>query len=136
MSARRSQPLNSEQTLDKFSEGGGNNWPFYVPAYFDDVVRPRFLICRQGLFSCAFHLPEHRCLQPAEEDSGAFNVLTASYLGARVDDAGESFPAGAAGAEFKSCQLQDQIHDECVHPPNTAALCRPAEFGKGREIVH
>ena len=75
------------QTLDKFSSGG-NNWPFYVPAYFDNMVRPNFpssaaKSCSLGPFTSpstgVYNLPKL---------PGTFNVLTASYLGARVDDAG------------------------------------------------
>ena len=41
------------QTLDKFSSSG-NNWPFFVPAYFDDIGACRFSgISGQGLFACA-----------------------------------------------------------------------------------
>jgi hypothetical protein len=68
------------QTLDNFSSNG-NNWPFYVPAYYDDKQHPGFPSSTAAACSLApfptdstgtYHLPKI---------PGAFNVLTASYQG-------------------------------------------------------
>ncbi len=76
------------QTLDKFSSGG-NNWPFYVPAYFDDMVRPNFPSSAAKACSLAPFTSPSTGVYNLPKIPGAFNVLTASYLGARVDDAGK-----------------------------------------------
>jgi len=76
------------QTLDKFSSGG-NNWPFYVPAYYDDMVRPNFPASPAKACSLAPFTSPSTGVYNLPKIPGTFNVLTASYLGARVDDAGK-----------------------------------------------
>ncbi len=74
-------------TLDKFSSGG-NNWPTYVPAYFDDMVRPNFPPVAAKACSLAPFSSPSTGVYNLPKLPGTFNLLTASYLGARVDDGG------------------------------------------------
>ena len=83
------------QTLEQFTRGAlvvlprGDNWPFYIPAYYDDEVHPGFPSSTAAACSLApfptditgtYHLPKI---------PGAFNVLTASYLGAELNADGK-----------------------------------------------
>ncbi len=67
-------------TLDKFSSAG-NNWPFYVPAYFDDMVRPNFPSSAAKACSLAPFTAPSTGVYNLPKIPGSFNVLTASYLG-------------------------------------------------------
>ncbi len=75
------------QTLDKFTSGG-NNWPFYVPAYFDDKVHAGFPGSPAKACSIAPFPTNSTGQYNLPKLPGSFNVITASYQGARVDDAG------------------------------------------------
>ena len=76
------------QTLDKFSNSG-KNWPFYVPAYFDDIARPNFPSSAAKACSLAPFANPSTGVYNLPKIPGAFNVLTASYLGAEHNDNGE-----------------------------------------------
>ena len=75
------------QTLDKFSSGG-NNWPSYVPAYYDDQVHPGFPGSPAKACSIAPFPTNSTGVYNLPKLPGSFNVITASYLGAERDDAG------------------------------------------------
>jgi hypothetical protein len=75
------------QTLDKFSSNG-NNWPSYVPAYYDDEVHPGFPGSPAKACSIAPFPTDSTGVYNLPKIPGSFNVITASYLGAEPDDAG------------------------------------------------
>jgi hypothetical protein len=68
------------QTLDKFTSNG-NNWPLYVPAYFDDEEHVGFPSSAAKACSLAPFPTNSTGRYNLPKIPGAFNVLTASYLG-------------------------------------------------------
>jgi hypothetical protein len=75
------------QTLEKFSSGG-MNWPFYVPAYYDDKVHTGFPAVPAKACSLAPFPTMSTGKYNLPKLPGAFNLLTASYLGAQRDSQG------------------------------------------------
>ena len=75
------------QTLDKFTSGG-NNWPLFVPAYFDDMEHVGFPGSPAKACSLAPFKTNSTGVYNLPKLPGAFDLITASYLGARLDDAG------------------------------------------------
>lgn len=76
------------QTLDKFSSGG-NNWPSYVPVYYDDMVRSGFPSSAAKACSLAPFSSPSTGVYSLPKLPGTFNVLTESYQGARLADDGK-----------------------------------------------
>lgn len=66
------------KTLNLFA-GNGSRWPFYIPVYYDDVVRPGFPSTNSKACSLA-PFPQTQAYK-LPKLPGAFNVFTASYLG-------------------------------------------------------
>jgi hypothetical protein len=75
--------LSTEQfrkSLEQFSREG-NNWPFYVPAYYDDMEHPGFPSSTAAACSLAPFPTDSTGTYNLPKIPGAFNVLTASYQG-------------------------------------------------------
>lgn len=70
------------QTLDKFSSSG-NNWPFYVPAYYDDEIHPGFPSSTAEACSLAPFTTNSTGRYNLPKVPGAFDLLDESYKGAQ-----------------------------------------------------
>ena len=131
------------QTLEQFTRGAlvvlprGDNWPFYIPAYYDDEVHPGFPSSTAAACSLApfptdstgtYHLPKI---------PGAFNVLTASYLGAELNADGKVvFPPvppvlSSNPADWKA----KYVTNACSLPTSPPFVNPPHLGGAGKAFV-
>ncbi len=77
--------LQFRATLEKFSSNG-SNWPFFVPAYFDDTVRPNFPSSASKSCSLAPFTNPSTGVYNLPKLPGSNPLLIGSFLGAAPDD--------------------------------------------------
>ena len=115
------------QTLKMFSNDG-NNWPFFVPAYYDDMDHPGFpsssaKACSLAPFTLtsAYRWPKL---------PGAFNVLTESYQGARLDDKGNTvYPPVPPVLNSNPRNYKDKYTTNACTLPTPAPFVDPPKRG-------
>src|SRR3984893_11751946 len=122
------------QTLKQFSSSG-NNWPFYVPAYYDDEVHHGFPSSTAKACSLApfadigkYHLPKI---------PGAFNVLTASYQGAeRAGDGSIIYPPVPPVLSSNPADYKSKYTTNACTLPTPAPFVNPPHLGaSGKSFV-
>jgi hypothetical protein len=117
------------QTLDKFSSDG-NNWPFYVPAYFDDKDHAGFPGSPAKACSLAPFPTDTTGVYNLPKLPGAYNVITASYLGARVDDAGQTvFPPVPPTLSSNPANYKSKYTTNACTLPTPPPFVNPPKLG-------
>jgi hypothetical protein len=126
------------QTLDKFSSSG-NNWPLYVPAYFDDKVRAGFPSSAAAACSLAPFVapPPTTGTYNLPKIPGAFNVLTESYQGIRKDPNGNTiFPPVPPILSSNPADYRTKYTTNACTLPSPAPFVNPPNLGKaGKAFV-
>jgi hypothetical protein len=124
------------QTLDKFSDAG-KNWPFYVPAYYDDMVRAGFPSSAAKACSLAPFSAPTTGVYNLPKIPGAFNVLTASYQGAERNDKGAIvYPPVPPVLSSNPADYKDKYTTNACTLPTPAPFVNPPNLGtSGKEFV-
>lgn len=124
------------QTLDKFSSGGAN-WPLYVPAYFDDKAHPGFPGSPAKACSLAPFPTGSTGIYNLPALPGSFNLLTASYQGARVNDAGEIvYPPVPPTLSSNPANYKAKYTNNACTQATSPPFVNPPNLGKaGKSIV-
>jgi hypothetical protein len=126
------------QTLDKFSSNG-DNWPFYVPAYYDQNVRAGFPSSAAKACSLAPFVapPPTTGVYNLPKIPGAFNVLTESYQGIRkAPDGSTIYPPVPPIISSNPADYKTKYTTNACTLPTPAPFVNPPNLGKaGKAFV-